>query len=181
VVAVQNALGKTIKSSALVTLTITTQSGAALSCASNPVTAVSGIAQFSGCQIDRAGSYTLTATSPGLASATSTSVIVSVGNPVRLAFTSSPGKTTRSAAFANQPVVVAQDAGGNLVTTSSASVTLALTTPGGAKLTCTANPTSAVAGVARFAECRVSLEGSYTLVATSGRLLSATSSPFTIG
>ena len=52
-----------------------------------------------------------------------------------------------------------QDAGGNTVTTSTSSVTLALTTPGGATLACTANPKAAVAGVATFAGCKIDKVG----------------------
>ena len=43
-------------------------------------------------------------------------------------------------------MVTVQDAFGNTVTGSTSSVTLALTTPGGATLTCSTNPQAAVAG-----------------------------------
>lgn len=48
-------------------------------------------------------------------------------------------------------MVTVQDAGGNTVTGSTAPVTLSITNPAGATLTCTANPVNAVAGVATFA------------------------------
>ena len=52
-------------------------SGAVLTCTANPKAAVSGIATFAGCKISKAGvGYTLTATSSGLALATSSSVTI---------------------------------------------------------------------------------------------------------
>ena len=80
-----------------------------------------------------------------------------------------------------QPVVTVQDAGGNTVTASAPSVTLAITPPtGGAVLTCTANPRSTSSGLATFSGCRVNTAGTYTLTATSGTLTPAVSNPFAI-
>ena len=91
------------------------------------------------------------------------------------AATSSSSAPSRSARrtgtpFATQPVVYVEDAAGDVVTTSSLSVTLAITAgtgTSGASLSCTANPLAAAAGVVSFAGCTVSLAGSgYTLTAT---------------
>ena len=81
-------------------------------------------------------------------------------------------------AFGTPPVVKVQDLGGNTVTGDTSSVTLAITTAGGATLTCTsANPLLAVAGVAAFIGCKIDLENpSFTLTATDGSLTSAVSS-----
>ena len=180
VVAIQGALGDPTSSTAPVTLGITTPGGATLTCTTNTVTAIAGVAQFAGCAIDRAGTYTLTATSPGLVSTASSAFTISVGPASRLAFTTSPTSTARNTNFAAQPVVAVVDLGGNTVTSSTASVTLALTTPAGATLTCTTNPKAAVAGVASFAGCRINQAGSFTLKATSPGLASATSASFTV-
>lgn len=64
-----------------VTLTLTNPGGATLACTKNPATSstvgtAAGKASFSGCKVDRAGTYTLSATAPGLASATSNSFTV---------------------------------------------------------------------------------------------------------
>jgi len=77
-------------------------------------------------------------------------------------------------------VVTVQDAGGNTVTTSVASVTLSLTTAAGATLNCTTNPTNAVAGVDTFAGCSINLANTYTLTAVSGILTAGVSLSFTI-
>ena len=72
-------------------------------------------------------------------------------------------------------MVTVQDLGGNTVTTNTSAVTLALTVPGSATLTCTTNPQAAVAGVATFAGCKIDLASTYTLTATDGALVPAVS------
>jgi hypothetical protein len=152
-----------------------------LSCASNPSNASAGTAAFAGCQIDKAGTYQLAATSPGLTAAVSTSFTISTGPASKLTFTTSLSGSTVGVAFATQPVVTVQDAGGNPVTSGTASVILSITPPsGGAILTCTANPKPASAGVTAFAGCTISAPGAYTLTAASSWLTSAVSTGFTI-
>jgi hypothetical protein len=182
VVTVQDAGGNTVTTStASVDLSITTPGGATLTCTEDPRTAVAGVAGFAGCRIDRNSTYTLTAVSSGLTTAVSASFTISVGPASKLAFTTQPSGAAHNIAFATQPVVAVQDAGGNTVTTSGPSVTLALTPPtGGAVLTCTTNPRSTSSGLAIFAGCRVNLAGTYTLTATSGTLAVTVSNTFTI-
>ncbi len=105
---------------------------------------------------------------------------MNVGPASKLAFTQQPGGSTGGVAFATQPTVAVQDLAGNTVTTDTSPVTLALTVPGGATLSCTSNPVAAVTGVASFAGCRVNVAGSFTLTATDGGLTAAVSSSFTI-
>jgi hypothetical protein len=139
------------------------------------------VAGFAGCRIDRNSTYTLTAVSSGLTTAVSASFTISVGPASKLAFTTQPSGAVRNIAFLTQPTVAVQDAGGNTVTTSGPSVTLALTAPaGGAVLTCTTNPRSTSSGIAVFAGCRVNQAGTYTLTATSGTLTVTVSNSFTI-
>ena len=183
VVAVQDAVGNTVTTSTVpVNLVLTTPAGAVLTCTANPKAAVAGLATFAGCNVDKPGTYTLTAASSGLTNAVSTSFTITVGLAAKLAFTTSPSTSLINTAFGTQPVVTVQDAGGNTVTTSGPSVTLAITPPtGGAALTsCSANPRSTSSGVATFSSCRISIAGIYTLTATSGTLTSAVSSSFTI-
>ncbi len=165
----------------MVTLALTTPGGAILGCDTNPVTASTGVVAFTGCQIDRAGTYTLKATTTtGLTLATSGNVVVSAGPKTRLAFTAQPSNGTGGVVLPTQPVVKVLDNYGNTVSTPTSSVTLALTTPGGAALTCTTNPVTTSAGSATFAGCKVDKAGTYTLTATSGSLTSAVSTSFTI-
>ncbi len=69
---------------AMVTLAIgNNPGGGTLSCTTNPVTAINGVATFSGCQITNAGTgYTLTATSTAPVLTMATSLPFNVGNPL---------------------------------------------------------------------------------------------------
>ncbi|ASD22324.1 hypothetical protein B7495_09685 [Cryobacterium sp. LW097] len=178
-VAIQDAGGNTVASTAAVTLKLTTAAGATLYCTANPKAAASGVATYSGCRIDKAGSYTLTATSGVLTPAVSGSYTVTPGPAAKLAFSVNPGGSTGGVAFSGQPTVVVQDAGGNIAT-GTTPVTLSLTTANGATLTCTTNPLSPLSGAAAFAGCAVDRAGSYTLRAVSGNLTAATSASFTV-
>ncbi len=160
--------------------------GAVLTCTTNPVTVTAGVAAFAGCKVDKAGTYTLTATSSGLTSVTSSSFAVVAGAASKLGFTAQPGASVVTQAFAVQPVVAIQDAGGNTVTTgasSTATVTLAIgSNPGAGTLTCTGGLSKvAVAGIATFSGCSIDRAGTgYTLVASSSGLTSATTSAFNV-
>ena len=167
-------------SSTQVTLALTTPNGAVLSCDTNPVTAASGIVEFTGCQVDKAATYTLKATAPNVTLATSTSVVVSAGPATRLAFTTQPSNSTGGVVLATQPVVKVLDNYGNPILTPVSSVTLALTPANGATLTCTANPKTTSSGVSTFAACKVDRPGDYTFTATNGSLTPAVSNSFTI-
>jgi hypothetical protein len=180
-VTVQDAFGNTvITDTSNVTLALTTPAGATLTCTANPQAAVYGITTFAGCKVNNTGTYTLTATDGVLTSAVSSSFTISVGTAAKLAFSTQPGNGTGGTALTAQPAVTVQDAGGNTVTTDTSNVTLALTTPAGATLTCTANPKAAVSGITTFAGCKVDKTGTYTLTATDGTLTSAVSNSFTI-
>ena len=152
-----------------------------LTCDANPVHAVGGIATFSGCSIDQSGSYTLTATS-GTLTPDTTDTTVTVGPPAKVGFTTEPSGGTSLVAFATQPQVAIQDAGGNTVVGDTSGVSLSLTTANGATLACAPNngPLVAVAGVATFAGCNIDKAGSYTLTAADGALDTATSAALTI-
>ena len=183
-VTVQDAFGNTVTSDASsVTLVIGTNPGTGTLSGTNTVTAVNGVATFSGLSIDKSGNgYRLATTDGGLTGATSNTFNITVGSAAKLAFTTQPGGGTAASAWAQQPVVTVQDAGGNTVTGSSASITLTIgTNPGGGALTCTANPKAAASGVATFAGCKINKAGSgYTLAAAASGLTRATSSPFNI-
>jgi signal peptidase I len=179
VVRVQNASGGTYTGTRTVTLSITTPAGAVLRCAATSITSNTGVISFSGCAIDRVGTYTLTASSGALTPAVSQSFTVRTGPAAALRFTAEPGTTVPTVAFATQPRVAIVDAGGN-ATTSSARVTLSLTTPGNAALRCSVNPRAASSGVAVFANCSVDRVGTYTLTATSPGLVAAVTASFVI-
>ena len=101
-------------------------------------------------------------------------VTVNAGTANKLVFTTQPvGGVAEGTNFTTSPVVSVEDANGNVVTTDTGSVTLAINSgPGAGSLTCsnTGFPTiSAVAGVATFTNCQITgtaAAGTYTLAAT---------------
>src|SRR6185295_16654438 len=127
------------------------------------------------------GGYTLVASSPGLTSATSIAFNITAGAADHLAFGSQPTGGVAGAGLAPAVQVVVQDAFGNTVTSSSASVTLAIgNNPGGGTLSGTTT-VAATSGVATFSNLSINKAGiGYTLVASSPGLISATSNPFDI-
>src|SRR5664279_4825939 len=70
-----------------VTLRLTTNAGASLTCTTNPTAATSGVASFAGCAIDKSGTYTLTATNGSLTPATSSTMTI---NPAPAATNTGP-------------------------------------------------------------------------------------------
>ncbi len=88
VVTIEDAYGRVVATdTAPIALTIsagTGTAGAVLSCTTNPLNAVAGVAAFTGCAINEAGTgYKLTATTDGLA-VTSTAFNVGAGLPTRI-------------------------------------------------------------------------------------------------
>jgi hypothetical protein len=148
------------------------------------VTAVNGVATFSGLNIDLAGTaYRLTATSGALVAGDSNTFNITAGAATQLIFTTSPSDARSGQAFATQPVVQARDAFGNTATGFSGAVTLVIkpgTGTAGATLAGTAT-VNAVNGIATFSGLSVDLIGtSYRLTASSGALTPADSGTFNI-
>jgi len=177
IVAVQDAVGNTSTTATpAITLAIAAGPGNGLT-GTKTIPAVNGIATFLGLIITTPGlGYTLTATTSGLAPATSTSFDAPIGAAVRLTFTTQPATTLPGATIEPAVVIEVRDAAGNKVTTWSNNVTIAIGAgPSGATLSGTTTVTP-VNGVATFADLSINKEGNdYTLSATSGNLLAISS------
>jgi hypothetical protein len=144
--------------------------------------AVAGVATFNDLSINQAGtSYTLRAASGGLASATSLAFNISSGTPAKLAFKVQPSTAAAGATIVPAVTVEIQDATGNLATTATDTVTIAIqNNPGGGTLSGTLSK-PAVGGIATLNDLSINYIGiGYTLSATSGSLTAATSNPFNI-
>ncbi len=104
-----------------------------------------------------------------------------IGPPAKLAFTVQPTDATAGASIAPAAAVAIQDASGNVVTTGTNAVTIAIgTNPAGGTLSGTAT-VNAVSGVANFTDLTIELAVSgYTLIASATGLTSATSAEFSI-
>jgi Chitobiase/beta-hexosaminidase C-terminal domain len=134
-----------------------------------------------------AGAFSITVSSTvqaiailrGVSSATASSVltITPAHPPAILAFVQQPSNTLAGVTISPAVQVMVQDASGNVVTTATNPVTLALTAGTGLGGTLTVTPQN---GIAEFSNLTVSTVGSYTLLATSSGLTPATSSSFTV-
>lgn len=182
-VLIEDAYGNVVtNSSAVVNMSIGTNPSSGSLLGGVTVNAVNGVATFDTISIDTAGTgYTLQAASSGLASATSNLVDISVGGPTTLVFGIQPGDTIAGNSMSPAVTVEITDSGGNVVTTSSATVTITIANnPGGGTLSGTAS-VAAVSGVATFSNLSINKAGvGYTLSAASSGLLSATSTSFNI-
>jgi adhesin/invasin len=164
-VQIEDSFGNVVTNSTLpVTLTI---SSGSLTCAShNPLNASGGSASFSGCAGSAYGTgLTLSASSPGLVTATSASF--NITEPAtQLIFTTEPVAGVSGTAFTTMPVLKFEDANGNVVTSENESVTL---TPSGGTLSlCTGlTPNGGVVTVGTCTFAGIVNQG-YTLTATAG-------------
>lgn len=187
VVTIQDANGNTVAGSFMVvTLTITAGTGTSGAVLFGPSTinATNGVAKFTNILIDKAGnSYTLTATSGKLAQATSAPFAISSGGAAKLFFSAQPGGAVAGSLLTTQPQVMVQDDWGNVVAGYDDSVTLFITPgsgPSAARLSGTTT-IKAVNGIAKYTDISIQQTWtSYTLMATSDALESATSIAFGI-
>jgi hypothetical protein len=170
-----------------ITLAISTNPGGG-TLSSCTATTTKGVATFSGCRIDNAGTgYKLTASDvgdgPPTLTATSNALNIAAGAPSMIVFTTQPGGGPPGVAWTQQPVVTIEDSAGNAVTGDTNTVTLAIANnPGGGTLSsCTS---STVNGVATFLGCKINNSGAgYTLKATDagdGAGLTNTSNGFNV-
>ena len=161
-----------------VTLARTAGTGTLSGCTS---TTTAGVAAFSGCVINAAGTGDiLTATDAGDdLSAPSSAFDVTVGPPADLVFTTEPAGATGGTAFTIQPTVTLEDAGGNTVTTDTSSISLARTEGTGTLSGCTSTTTG---GVAAFSGCTINTAGTGDILTASdiGDALSAPSAAFDV-
>jgi len=181
-VQVRDAFGNLADANGSVNLEFVNNPGGATLGGSVDAIPVNSIATFSNLNVNKTGTgYTLRASTSGLIPDTSAAFNVTAGGASKLAFSVQPTSTTAGANIAPAVVVQVRDANDNVVTSSTAAITMAiLNNPGGATLggTTTVN---AVAGVATFSSLNLNRTGSgYTLRATSGSLTAATSDAFNI-
>ena len=172
VITILDAFGNTVtNSTASVTMTV---SGNGTTLGTTTVNAVAGVATFTDVGISgTAGTaYTLTFASNGLTSATQ-SITPTFGAATQATLTTNAAGSASGSAFTTQPVVTIQDAFGNTVTNSTASVTMTVSTGATTVGTTTIN---AVNGVATFTNVGISGTAgtAYTLTFASAGLTSAT-------
>ena len=133
-------------------------------------TLVNGVATFSGLNVDKAGTYTLTpstSVSGVTTTPSSASFTISAGTPTQLAWTQQPTNVTAGSPISPAVTLSVEDANGNVVTTAAGSVTLGLTgTPVGVTLS-GGGAATLVNGVATFNALSINKVGTYTLTPTT--------------
>jgi hypothetical protein len=116
--------------------------------------AVAGVATFSGLKINAlVGAYTLTFSDGTLTPATSASVAVTLGPASQLVVATGPSTFTASGVvLAQQPIIDAEDSGGNVLTTlATGAVTASIASGAGGALSA-GSTANFVAGVATFSD-----------------------------
>jgi autotransporter-associated beta strand protein len=182
-VKVEDSLGNVVTTDhSNVTVAIGTNPGGGTLSGTVTLAAVSGSATFSALSINKTGvGYTLTAADGALSNATSSAFNITPGAATQVVFGVQPSNTAAGATISPAVTVKVEDSLGNVVTTDSSSVTLALgTNPGSGTLSGTLT-VAASSGTATFSTLSINKTGTgYTLTAADGSLTQATSAPFNV-
>jgi len=135
---------------------------------------VNGVATFTNLLLDTSGAYTLQAAAPGLTGANSSGITIGAGTASKLVFsTEPPANVTVGTPFG--AVIEVEDGNNNLVTSSSASVTITSTASGVTGTTTVA----AVNGFATFTNLMLNSSATFTLQANANLLAGANSTNVT--
>ncbi len=141
--------------------------------------AVNGVATFNNLSLESSGTYTLLASDPGLAAATSSKFIMTAGAAANFEFSTNPADTTAGTKFTVR--VSATDALGNPAILDHSKVILEIfgTNPAGT-LTGAGTTMTLTGGVATFTGLTIPTTGTFTLAAFSNAMGVASSNSFTI-
>ncbi|HYX80974.1 MAG TPA: hypothetical protein VE714_01185, partial [Gemmatimonadales bacterium] len=182
-VAIQDAFGNTVtNANAVVNVSLGTNPGGGTLAGTLSTSTVNGVATFSDLSIDKTGiGYTLTAAASGLTSAASAGFRITPGPAAQLVFSAQPSTTAAGVVISPSVQVTIQDAFGNVVTSATTPVMMAIATnPAGGTLSGTVTR-NAVNGIATFSDLSIDKVGTgYTLAATASGLPVATSAAFSI-
>jgi parallel beta-helix repeat protein len=136
---------------------------------------LNGLAAFSNVTLDRAGTFTISASDGNLPSITSSSLAITYAGP-QLVFTDEPANAIAGAKL-SAITVETVDPTGTLVTTGKSKISVAISS--GGKLIGSANA-AVKAGKVIFSKLSIQKAGIYTLTATDPSFASAISTTFTI-
>jgi hypothetical protein len=174
-VTVEDPFGNVVTSDvSIVSIGVATGPGGFAAGSTTSVSAVSGVATFNNLVLDTSGTYTLTATDGTLASVTSGNVVIAVAPATQLVFQQTPASGTAGQALSPSLTVAVEDAFGNLVTSDTSTVTIAVASGPSGFAGGSTTSTAAVSGVATFNNLILDTSGTYTLTLTDGTLTSAT-------
>ncbi len=161
-----------------VTLTVASGPGGFANSSTVSVTAVNGIATFSNLVFNTAGTYTLSASDATLTGATSSNVVISHAAAAKVAFQSANGG--KASGYLSAVTVAVEDQFGNVVTGNTSTVALAVASGPGGFANGSVTSVTAINGIATFSSLILRMAGTYTLSATDGTLVGATSGNVTV-
>jgi len=172
-----NNLVTTASDSIAINLSTDPSSGGAHLTGTTNLKAVNGVAVFNALRIDLVNNgYVVTGQFGLLIAAPSNPFNITQGAPSQLIFTEPPLGGRPTIAISPTITVAVADGGGNIVTSNTDAISVALNpSPGFLGGTTTV---AAVAGVASFSTLTVSTSGAYQLTATDGALSLNVTSPF---
>ncbi len=177
----EDAFGNPITSNtSTVTIAVASGPGGFTTGSKTSVAAVSGVATFSNLVLDTAGSYTFTVSDGGFTSATTGAITVSPAAATKLVFQQTPPTGTAGQALSPSVSAAVEDTFGNVVTSNTSTVTIALASGPGGLTTGSTTSVAAVSGVATFSNLVLDTAGTYTFKATDGTLTSVTSANISV-
>jgi hypothetical protein len=181
-VKVLDAVGNTVTTPTLITLTLNANPGIAKLGGTLRVYTVNGIATFSNLMLNKAGNgYTLMANATGMTSVDSQAFSIIPANPVQLVFLSQPTNTVVNSFISPAITVMVQDAYGNTVNSSSTSVTLTLAANSTNATLWGERTQHAINGVATFSDVSIDTVGNaYVLIPSAIGLTGANSAKFNV-
>jgi hypothetical protein len=180
-VSVEDSSGNVVTSNtSTVAVTVASGPGSFASGSTTSVAAVSGVASFSNLIFNTAGTYTLSVSDGSLTGATTATITVGAAAASKLAITQTPSSGTAGQALGTAFKVAVEDAFGNVITSNTSTVALAVASGPGAFASGSTTSTAAVSGVATFSNLIFNTAGAYTIKVSDGSLTSATSGSFTV-
>ncbi len=164
-----------------VTMSVASGAGPFTTGSTVTVSAVNGVATFTNLSLSAAGGYLIHAGDGYVTSANSSPFVVAPDVASKLAVFQQPSDATAGAAISPAMTVDVVDQFGNLVTTNTSTVTIAVATGPTTTFDSTSTLTAAASGgIATFSKVILDKAGSYTLKFSHGALTAATSSSFTV-
>ena len=181
-VAMTDAYGNVLTgNTSTVTIAVASGPGGLTSTSTTSVQAVSGVATFSNLVLDTSGSYTLTVSDSGLTSATTGTISVSPAAASQLVLEETPTSGTAGQALSPSITAAVEDPFGNVVTSNTSNVTIAVASGPGGLTSGSTTLAEAANGVATFSSLILDTAGTYTFKVTDGSLTSATSGNIAVG
>ncbi len=181
-VAVEDLYGNIVTgNNSSVTLSVGTGSGSFAAGSTTSVAASNGIATFTNLVLNTSGTYTLQASDGSLTAATSANLTVSPGAAAMLAFQTGPISAVAGVTLSPAVTVAVEDQFGNLVTSSTSTVTLSVANGPNGLAAGSSVSMAAVNGIATFSNLILNIAGTYILNAADGTLTSARSANVSIG